>query len=127
MRHATKDSRVQEQHQRLAKTAALDQRGVCLCFISQARKPLNPQHHSIQRRRRRRAVPHACGLTVGHVVVLPQHTQHSLLPVAAAELVPDDRIPVETGLDIGSLQALAGSPHNGHLVHNGGLTCLVLT
>ncbi len=59
-------------------------------------------------------------------MVLPQHTQHSLLPVATAELVPNDRVPVEAGLDVGSLQALAGSAHNGHLVHNGSLTCLVL-
>jgi len=81
---------------------------------------------SMQRRRRRRGVPHACGLTVGHVVVLPQHAQYSLLPVATAELVPDDRVPVEAGLDVGPLQALAGSAHNGHLVHNGSLTCLVL-
>lgn len=48
-------------------------------------------------------------------MVLPQHTQHSLLPVATAELVPDDRVPVEAGLDVGPLQALTGSPHNGSL------------
>ncbi len=87
---------------------------------------VEPATQSIQRQGGRRAVPHACGLTVGHVVVLPQHTQHSLLPVATAELVPDDRVPVEAGLDVGPLQALTGSPHNGHLVHNGSLTGLVL-
>ncbi len=96
-----------------------------LHLISQECKPLN-SHHSIKRQRGRRGVPHACGLTVGHIVVLPQHTQHSFLPVATAELVPNDRIPVEAGLDVGPLQALAGGAHNGHLVHNGGFTCLVL-
>ena len=59
-------------------------------------------------------------------MVLPQHAQHALLPVAAAELVPNHRVPVEARLDVGPLQALARPPHNGHLVHNGGLAGLVL-
>ncbi len=59
-------------------------------------------------------------------MVLPQHTQHSLLPVPTAELVPNDRVPVQAGLDVGSLQALAGRAHNGDLIHNGRLTGLVL-
>jgi len=46
--------------------------------------------------------------------------------MATAELVPNDRVPVEAGLDVGPLQAFAGSAHNGHLVHNGCLTRLVL-
>ena len=49
------------------------------------------------------AVPHAGGFTVGHVMVLPEHTEHALLPMPAAELVTDDRVAVQAGLDVGSL------------------------
>ena len=73
-----------------------------------------------------RCSPHASGLTVGHVVVLPQHTQHPLLSVPAAELVPNDWVPVEPGLDVGPLQPLAGCAHYGHLVNDGRLTGFVL-
>lgn len=72
------------------------------------------------------AVPHAGGFTVGHVVVLPQHTQHALLPVPAAELVPNDRVSVETGLDVSPLQALVACANDGHLVYDGRLAGLVL-
>ena len=72
------------------------------------------------------AAPHAGGFTVGHVVVLPQHAQHALLPMSAAELVPDDRVPVEAGLDVGPLQALAAGADDGDLVDDGRLAGLVL-
>ena len=72
-------------------------------------------------------VPHASGFTVRHVVVLPQHAQHALLPMPAAELVTNDRVPVEAGLDVGPLQALASCADDGHLVNNGCLAGLVLT
>ena len=71
-------------------------------------------------------LPHASGFTVGHVMVLPQHTQHALLPMPAAELVTNDRVPVKAGLDVGPLQALASSADDGHLVYDGRLTGLVL-
>ena len=45
----------------------------------------------------------------------------------AAELVTNDRVPVEAGLDVGPLQALASSANDGHLVYNGCLTRLVFT
>lgn len=72
-------------------------------------------------------VPHASGFTVRHVMVLPQHAQHALLPMPAAELVTNDWVPVEAGLDVGPLQALASCTDDGHLVNNGCLTGLVLT
>ena len=71
-------------------------------------------------------IPHASSFTVRHVMVLPQHTQHPLLPMPAAELVTNDRIPIEAGLDVGPLKALASSANDGDLIHNGRLTSLVL-
>lgn len=59
-------------------------------------------------------------------MVLPQHAQHALLPMPAAELVPDDRVSVEAGLDVGPLQALVACADNGHLVHDGRLAGFVL-
>lgn len=59
-------------------------------------------------------------------MVLPQHTQHAFLPMPTAELVAYDWVSVEAGLDVGPLQALAGRAHNGHLIHNGCFTGLVL-
>ena len=74
-----------------------------------------------------RGLPHASSFTVGHVVVLPQHTQHALLPMPAAELVTNDRVSVEAGLDVGPLKALASGTDDGHLVYDGCFTGLVLT
>ena len=71
-------------------------------------------------------LPHPSGFTVGHIVVLPQHTEHALLPMPAAELVTNDRVPVEAGLDVSPLQALARRADNSHLVYNGRLAGLVL-
>ena len=59
-------------------------------------------------------------------MVLPQHAQHALLPMPAAELVPDDRVSVQAGLDVGPLQALAACANDGHLVYDGRLAGLVL-
>ena len=52
-------------------------------------------------------------------MVLPQHAQHTLLPVATAELVSNDWIPVQAGLDVHLRQCLAAGANDGDLVNNG--------
>ena len=59
-------------------------------------------------------------------MILPQHTQHALLPVSAAELVPNDWIPVEAGLNVDLPQRVLRSANDGDLIHNGSLASLVL-
>lgn len=52
-------------------------------------------------------------------MVLPQHAQHPLLPMATAELVSNDGIPVQAGLDIHLGQRLAAGANDGDLINNG--------
>ena len=58
-------------------------------------------------------------------MVLPQHAQHALLPMPTAELVPNDRVSVQPGLDVDLGQGFAAGANDGDLVHNGSLLSLL--
>lgn len=58
-------------------------------------------------------------------MVLPQHTEHTLLSMPAAELIPDDGVPVEPGFDVDLGQGFAAGANDGDLINNGSLLRLL--
>ena len=88
---------------------------------SQQESPQSDLNHFalLQLFRASQSTPHASCLAVGHVMVLPQHAQHTLLPVATAELVSNDWVPVQAGLNVHFGQCLAAGANDGDLINNG--------